>query len=330
MDASVIIPAYNSKKSIRACIEALKNQDFTGSFEIIVVDDGSGDSTAKIAESSGAKVLRQENAGPAKARNLGAKKAGGEMLVFTDADCVPGKNWLREMLKPFSGEKIAGVQGAYRTRQESLVARFAQAEIEERYERMKRFSERLDWIGSYSAAYRKKDFFEAGGFDESFPKASGEDPELSFKMHKAGKKLVFNPKAVVFHAHPDSVWKYFRTKFYRAFYRALLYDKHRDKIIKDSYTPNGVKVQILAGYTGIALLFVLPALYFYGLYLAASIILAGNAILVLLATIYTVLSAVRARQDPAVAFFSLFMIQVRTAAFMLGLPAGLIRYKVFK
>ncbi len=168
------------------------------------------------------------------------------------------------------------------------------------------------------------------GFDESFPKASGEDPELSYKMHKAGKKLVFNPKAVVYHVHPDSVWKYFRTKFYRAFYRILLYDKHRDKIAKDSYTPIGIKVQILAGYTGVALLFLMPTLYFYGFDLLASTILFGNAVLVLLATIYTLLSAVRTRHDPWAAIFSLFMIQVRTLAFMLGLFAGFIRHKVSK
>ena len=139
--ASVIVPAYNSAQTIIGCINALKAQDYGGKFEIIVVDDGSKDSTTQIAKKSGAKVFSQPNAGPAKARNLGAENAKGEILLFTDADCVPEKNWLQEMLQPFAEKKVSGVQGAYKTRQKSLAARFAQIEIEERYERMKRFSE---------------------------------------------------------------------------------------------------------------------------------------------------------------------------------------------
>ncbi|MFH1391815.1 MAG: glycosyltransferase family 2 protein, partial [Candidatus Diapherotrites archaeon] len=199
MKISVIIPAYNSEKTIGNCIEAIRNQDFSEPFEIIVVDDGSKDETSDAAEELGAVVLKQKNSGPAKARNLGAKNAKGDILVFTDADCVPEQNWLKEMTAPFKHKEIIGVQGAYNTKQKSITARFNQIEIEERYDRMKRKSETLDWIGSYSAGYRKKDYLEVGGFDESFPKASGEDPELSYKLAKLGKKLVFNPKAIVYH-----------------------------------------------------------------------------------------------------------------------------------
>ncbi|HZX20318.1 MAG TPA: glycosyltransferase [archaeon] len=330
VNATIIIPAYNSEKTIKQTIDACKNQKFSGSFEIIVVDDGSTDNTKKVAEDAGARVFSQKNSGPAKARNFGAKKAKFDIFVFTDADCTPEKNWLSEMVAPFNDKEVVGVQGAYKTKQRSLTARFSQAEIEERYDLMKKNSTELDWIGSYSAAYRKKDFFDANGFDESFPKASGEDPELSYKLHKAGKKLVFNPKAIVYHLHPDSVWKYFRQKFYRAFYRVLLYGKHPEKMKKDSYTPNSIKVQILSGYVGLALLFIIPTLYFYNLDVIALAILTGNTVLVFVATFYTVLSAIKARNDPFVAFFTLIMVQVRTLAFMLGLPAGIIKYKVLK
>ncbi|MCR4368481.1 MAG: glycosyltransferase [archaeon] len=329
MDASVIVPAYNSQKTIAQCVAALMGQKFKGKFEVIVVDDGSSDETKKIAQKEGAKVFSQKNAGPAKARNLGAKNAKGKVLVFTDADCIAKKNWLTEMIAPFSDPKVAGVQGAYKTWQKSLVARFVQAEIEERYDYMDRHKEKLDWVGSYSAAYLREVFFGAKGFDESFPKASGEDPELSYKIAKSGKKLVFNRAAIVYHTHPNSVQKYFWTKFYRAFYRINLYSKHKDKILKDSYTPPGLKIQILAGYVGVALLFIIPILYAYGFALAAKAILVGNAILVFLATFFTLLSAWHAKQDPIVSIFSLVMIQVRTAAFMLGLPAGFLK-KVLK
>ncbi len=324
--ASVIIPAYNSEGTIGECVTALKNQKGVAknSYEIIVVDDGSADGTAQAAQKAGSKVFSQQNAGPAKARNLGAKKAKGKILLFTDADCIAEPNWLSQMLRPFENKEVAGVQGAYRTRQNSLVARFVQLEIEERYERMMRHAQELDWIGSYSAAYRKEDFLGAGGFDESFPKASGEDPALSYKFAKMGKKLVFNPEAIVCHTHPDTIWKYFKTKFYRAFYRINLYSKHTDKIVSDSYTPKSIKLQILGGYFGTLLVALVPALYFIGMPKIAALLLAIN-LLIFIATSITILKSFyfAAGKDLLVGIFLLLMIQVRTAAFMLGLPAGL-------
>ncbi len=327
MIASVIIPAFNSEKTIGECIAALNEQEFPKKeFEIIVVDDGSTDNTKKIAEMLGARVFPQKNSGPAKARNNGARKAKGGILVFTDADCMPEKNWIAEMLEPFSDLEVAGAQGAYRTRQKSIVARFAQMEIEERYERMKRFSGKLDWVGSYSAAYRKKDFLEAGGFDESFPKASGEDPELSYRIAKQGKKLVFNPKAIVYHTHPSTLKKYFWSKFWRAYYRVPMYGKHPDKAIRDSYTTTELKLQIAAQYASWLLLAAAAATFAVGdiqapAFLGALSLLAFAAIPASSARFFLF----AAKKDIGAAIAGvLLLIPSRTAAFCLGLPAGLL------
>ncbi len=75
---SVIVPVYNQEKYIRRCIESIDRQDYPN-LEIIVVDDGSTDKTAKLARKAGAKVICQKNAGPAKARNVGAKNAKGKI-----------------------------------------------------------------------------------------------------------------------------------------------------------------------------------------------------------------------------------------------------------
>lgn len=242
---SVIVPAFNAEKTIGKCIESILAQEFEEEFELIVVDDASKDATVQKAMEFGQGIVlvEQKHAGPAVARNNGAKKAKGEIIVFTDADCVASASWLREMIAPFSDKNVAGVQGAYKTKQKSLVARFCQIEIEERYERMKKAAG-LDWIGSYSAAYKKKVFLDFSGFDESFPIASGEDPELSYRMAEKGLLLVFNPKAIVFHQHPESLGKYLKTKFFRAYWRVQLYGKHKKKAIKDSYTPQSLKIQI--------------------------------------------------------------------------------------
>ncbi|MFH1240352.1 MAG: glycosyltransferase [Candidatus Diapherotrites archaeon] len=246
MNASVIIPVFNGEQTIKPCIESLINQTFGESYEIIVVDDGSTDETKDVVKSFDSKItyLFQKNKGPAIARNAGAKNAKFEILVFIDADCIAEKNWLNEMVRPFKNKEIVGVQGRYKTMQKSLTARFVQIEIEERYEKMKKH-ENIDFIGSYSAAYRKEIFIGTGGFDESFPIASGEDPELAYKLAKKGEKLVFNENAVVYHKHPESLLKYLQIKFFRAYWRVLLYSRHKDKIINDSYTPQALKFQII-------------------------------------------------------------------------------------
>ncbi len=154
------------------------------------------------------------------------------------------------MIKPFKEKNITAVQGAYKSHQKELIARFGQLEIEQRYEYMKK-SKNLDWVGSYSAAYKKDIFKKMGGFDESFPIASGEDPELSYKIQEAGHKLYFNPKAIVYHTHPNSLFGYLKTKFFRAYYRPKMYSKHKSKMIKDSYTPQSLKLQIICFYAAI-------------------------------------------------------------------------------
>ncbi|MEM4390634.1 MAG: glycosyltransferase [Candidatus Diapherotrites archaeon] len=322
MDASIIVPSFNSEKTIKECIKALKNQDYNGKYEIIVVDDGSTDRTTDIVEKEKVILFKQKNSGPAKARNNGAKIAKGKVLLFIDSDCIADKNWLKEMLEPFKDKEVVGVQGAYKTKQESLVAKFVQYEIEERYEKMLN-SKKIDWIGSYSAAYKKNIFFAVKGFDESFPQASGEDPELSFKVSKTKGKLVFNPKAIVYHSHPETISKYFWVKFYRAFYRINLYSKHPDKIINDSYTLNSIKVQVLAAYFGTLMWFLVPLFYFLEMQSMAEIMFAINFVLLIIATLTVFKSCwLMAKKDIKMSVFAFLMIQVRTLAFMLGLPAG--------
>jgi len=327
---SVIVPAYNSEKTISTLLKSLKKQNYKGTFEVIVVDDGSNDKTAEISENKGAVVLRQKNAGPAKARNLGAKKAKGEILLFTDADCEPEKNWVEEMLRPFADNGIIGVQGAYKTKQVGVVARFNQLEIEQRYEKMEK-SRNIDWVGSYSAAYRKKDFDEAGGFDESFPKASGEDPELSYKISKMGKKLFFNHDAIVYHTHPDSLWQYLKVKYFRAYYRILLYSKHTDKIAGDSYTPGAIKFQLFAAFTGLFLVLATFPLAYAGYFELA--ILSGGAstliaVLGLLSTLEFTFYVLP--KDLGVAAASIVIIPLRTIAFQLGIIFGTLKFKILK
>ena len=243
---SVIVPAYNADRTISKCLSSLTNQSISqDAYEVIVVDDGSTDKTPDIIRQFQVRYLFQENSGPATARNKGAEEAKGEIILFTDSDCVPQSNWIEEMTKPFDDPEVIAVKGGYRTEQRSLTARFAQIEFEERFEMLKKAGS-IDMVDTYSASFRRSVFLSLGGFDQSFPVANNEDTDFSYKMSNAGHKMIFNPDAVVSHLnHPHSIWRYARLKFWRGYWRMVVYRRYPEKMLKDSYTPQTLKLQIL-------------------------------------------------------------------------------------
>jgi GT2 family glycosyltransferase len=244
---SVIIPTYNGARRIVNCLEALCTQVAGRRAEIIVVDDGSVDNVAEVVSRyPGVRLISQSNAGPAAARNRGAAEASGDIILFTDDDCEPGVGWLESMLEPFSNSEVVGVKGVYRTKQKQLMARFVQAEYEDRYRYMARFSH-IDFIDTYSAAFRRARFSEIGGYDTAFPVACAEDVDLSYRMSARGWKMKFQPAATVYHQHPDSLIPYLKKKFKFAFWRVLAVRKNPSKAINDSHTPQLMKAQLLLG-----------------------------------------------------------------------------------
>jgi GT2 family glycosyltransferase len=211
----------------------------------LIVDDGSTDGTAEhVARFSGVRLISQSNAGPAAARNRGAREAGGSIILFTDDDCVPTAGWLDAMLAPFQDPAVVASKGVYRTRQTALMARFVQIEYEDRYLMMAKLPD-IDFIDTYSAAYRRSHFLEMGGYDTSFPVACAEDAELSYRMSARGWKMKFAPEAVVYHTHPDTFRAYIRKKYKFAFWRMLAIRKNPGKGVKDSHTPQLMKLQLM-------------------------------------------------------------------------------------
>ena len=309
---SVIVPAYNSGKTIAECLEALASQTYpAGLYETIVVDDGSTDSTPSLVGKFPVKYLRQKNSGPATARNRGAREASGEIILFTDSDCVADPDWIEEMTGPFKDPEVVAVKGAYRTNQRSIVARFAQLEFEERFEMLKK-AESIDMVDTYSAGYRRDLFMAAGGFDASFPVANNEDTELSYRLSVLGHKMVFNPGARVCHLrHPDSVKRYASLKFWRGYWRMAVYKRFPGKMLKDHYTPQSLKLGILFVFlfaAGAAFAALVPRPGVYVPMLAA--------LCFALTCVPFTLSALR--KDPAVALFSPFLLLVRASAIGAG------------
>ena len=245
VEASIIIPTFNGASRIGDCLDALLKQTAGRNAEILVVNDGSTDETVDVVRGYSTVVLiNQANAGPASARNRGAMESRGKVLLFTDDDCVPASDWLDCMLQPFIDPDVVGTKGAYCSRQTSLVAKFVQIEYEDRYRLMSR-GDSIDFIDTYSAAFRRERFFEMDGYDTSFPVASAEDIELSYRMSNAGWKMKFAPGAIVSHTHPDTLRAYAAKKYKFAFWRVIAVRKNPGKGIKDSHTPQLMKLQLL-------------------------------------------------------------------------------------
>ncbi len=242
---SVVVPAYNAAATIGDCIAALRRQSYDGPVELIVVDDGSTDDTAALARAAGATVINAPHGHAAAARNAGLRAATGPLICFTDADCAPHPDWLSQISRPFADPDVIGCKGTYATRQRQLVARFVQLEYEDKYDRL-RPQATIDFIDTYSCAYRRAVLLANGGFDESIRYV--EDQELSFRLAARGYKMVFQEAAVVDHLHSATLPAYLRKKANIGLWKMRIIRRFPDRAVRDSHTPQVIKVQMgLAG-----------------------------------------------------------------------------------
>ena len=316
---SVVVPYYGCLDDVAACVRALFAQKTGRAYEIIVVDDGSppGDNVDRLADTAEIIAIRQENMGPAAARNTGAAQARGKYILFTDADCRPDPGWMEAMCLELDAG-AAGVKGIYRTEQDSWVARLVQVEYEEKYAYMSRF-DAIDFIDTYSAGFRRDVFLAYGGYNERFRHPSVEDQEFSFRLSEGAELMRFCPEAVVAHRHVESVRGYFQKKMRIAFYKALILRILPQRTKGDTHTPPSLMYQLplaaaaLAGILGG--LFWTPKLF-----LALAVILP----IFLLTCRRTMRQAAQSAPDLR-ARVPLLML-VRAAALAAGLALGLLRF----
>ena len=314
--ASIIIPTFNGAARIGHCLDALLPQTSGKEIEILVVDDGSTDQTATVVGGyPGVRLITQTNAGPASARNRGAQEARGRILLFTDDDCVPMPNWLEAMLDCFGDAEVVGAKGVYRTHQRSLAARFVQIEYEDKY-RLMAGQLTIDFVDTYSAGFIRDRFLEMNGYDTSFPVACAEDIELSYRMSSRGWKMKFVPGAIVYHTHPATLSSYLRKKYKFAFWRMLAVRKNPGKGVKDSHTPQVMKLQLL--FPAVFVAAVAFDLVVRWKFPVSAFVVAAF----LLSTVPFTLRA--AKKDLLVGLLSPLLLAARACAQFLGVAAGMI------
>lgn len=203
---SVVIPARNEAGVIGACLEAALASRHD-SFEVVVVDDGSEDGTAEavLAHPPCRLVRAPGRLGVSRARNLGAREARGELLFFTDADCllapealsIAAATWARESPATGPGAVVGGTY-APEPADPGFFNRF-QAVLVNHFEAR---TPTPDYIAAHALLMRRAEFLAAGGFavTESFGVAAGvEDVELCHRLRRAGRRLVMDPRVLARH-----------------------------------------------------------------------------------------------------------------------------------
>jgi len=272
---SVVIPLFNDASTIGAVLDALARQETVRSFEVIVVDDGSTDSGADQIEDR-AQVLRQANAGPSAARNLGAHEARGDIVLFLDADCIPPPSWVADLSLPLEEGHSQAAMGTIRMANDGVVPRLVQSEVEDRYRGMAATPGGIDFIAAPSCGFRRDVFLEIGGFDVRLRAA--EDVEIAYRVTAAGHRIAFVDSAPVAHVHQTSWRAFVATKFARAKGRFIVFRRFPAKYRHDSWTPLSLKLQFAATAVAVPVL-ILGMLLSPWLIVAATVLLLFAVIL---------------------------------------------------
>lgn len=208
--ATVVVPSYGRPRQLRACLDALVGQSFAGPWEVVVVDDGSPEPLASLADAFvgriDLRVIRQDNAGPAAARNRGVREARGTFIAFTDDDCLPEREWLATLVGAARERADALVGGTtINGLPHELFASTSQLIVDLVYEHFNADPDNAYFLASNNMLCSREAFLEAGGFDATFPRAGAEDRDFCDRWRMAGRPLLWRSEARVEHRHSQSL-----------------------------------------------------------------------------------------------------------------------------
>lgn len=206
MDFSVIVPFFNRMDALAGCLGSLARLSYPPErFEAILVDDGGEERAdhlvSEYRDRLCVRLLRQEHAGPAAARNLGAGHASGAWLAFTDSDCMPAEDWLDRLAAVLGAADGSAVGGRVVNTLPNICSIASQWQSDYLISYLGAASGRPAFFPTNNFALPRESFLASGGFDTSFRQAGGEDREFCRRWVRQGQRLCWAPEAVVRHAH---------------------------------------------------------------------------------------------------------------------------------
>ena len=262
---SVVIPVYNSADSLRVCLQALARSTRAPD-ECIVVDDGSTDSSGDVARTLGVRVIETGGRrGPAFARNLGARAAQGELLLFLDADVAIHEGTLAGIAERFAREAdLDALIGSYDDEPSSpdFLSQYKNMQHCYVHRQACRLASTF-WTGC--GAVRRDVFMAHGGFDDG--RWAIEDIEFGYRMHAAARKIALDPELQVKHLKRWTLWNWLRTDI---FVRAIPWT---EIILRYRRMPDDLNTG-LSQRASVAGIFAIPVAMAFGGPLAAALLLA--------------------------------------------------------
>jgi cellulose synthase/poly-beta-1,6-N-acetylglucosamine synthase-like glycosyltransferase len=202
--ASIIVAVYNGQRTLKECLDSLLRLDYPKARrEVIVVDNGSGDATPEILDAYAhmITVVHEARRGAAAARNTGLHHAKGDVVAFTDADCVAAPDWLERIAVPLKDPTVGVVGGR-------ILARRPCGRIAGYGERVHDHARAIERVRPPYAigmnwASRRAVLDAAGGFNARLMRC--EDVDLAYRLVRAGYGLVYEPSAIIYHHNRSTV-----------------------------------------------------------------------------------------------------------------------------
>jgi len=258
---SVIIAAYNEEKVIAATLRAVTDTSYMGDFEVLVIDDGSKDQTAREVEKAAfinrrIRLVRQPNGGKSEALRTGVREGRFDTLVFLDADTHFARETFGELVKPLRDLKVGAVSGHAKVGNlRTFIARCQSLEYICGFNLDRRAYAQWDCItvvpGAVSAI-RRQALEDAGGFCLD---TLAEDTDLTLCLHKEGYRVEYAPGALAWTEAPEGPIELMRQRFRWAFGTLQCLWKHRDMVFNPQYGALGW--------------FSLPSIWFFQIVLVA-------------------------------------------------------------
>ncbi len=222
---SVVVCAYNAERTMEACLASLEKLDYPD-YEVIVVNDGSTDRTLEIAEHfSYCRIISQQNKGLSVARNVGAEAATGEIVAYTDSDCVADPDWLTYLVGRMEDGNLAACGGPNFPPPEDSLVPAAVAVSPGGPTHVLISDEVAEHIAGCNMAFRREALLELGGFDPQY-RAAGDDVDICWRFQDAGHTIGFSPAAIVWHFRRNTVKAYLNQQRGYGKAEALVYAKH--------------------------------------------------------------------------------------------------------
>jgi glycosyltransferase involved in cell wall biosynthesis len=267
---SIIIPVHNGGETIGACLKAALASKYPD-FEVIVVDDSSDDNSVEVVRNFPCKLIQlPEHSGASRARNIAASEAQGEILFFTDADCLLQENTLAIVNQAISSADANTVIGGSYTRipfDNSFFSLFQSIFVN--YSET-RGAEHPDYIATHAMAINTESFRKSGGFNEKFLPII-EDVDFSHRLRERGYRLVMNPVLQVQHIFNFSLYRSLSNAIRKSMYWTMYSINYGDVFVDSGTASTGLKTNV--------------ATWFSIVFLLLAFLLVGNSVFILLVSL---------------------------------------------